>query len=67
MADNTFAKPKPKVTQKDNILAKHKFVKSLYLCDRCGNFSNEIEAEKLECISEARFIGNAAIHRITRG
>lgn len=60
-------KPKPKLTAKDNIMLKHDFSKNIYVCTRCEKTTYEIEACKLNCISQVRVDGNAAIRKIVIG
>lgn len=63
-----IGKPKPKVTKQIDPLLRHKFMPtSLYVCARCGKYASTISEQNLDCISDVRAAGNAAIGRIVQG
>lgn len=59
-------KPKPKITKQDDILLKHDFKNNSNSCRRCGQNPDNVQSNKLECITETRAAGNAAIGRLTQ-
>lgn len=63
-----IGKPKPKILKQSDPLLRHKFtLSSLYVCARCGKYASTISEGNLDCISDARAAGNAAIGRIVQG